>query len=89
MKRTLLMMFVIFALCGCTAQSGTAQTSVSALPNEKMDPLFVAAAFATEEAIINALVAAETMTGRAGLTVAAMPHPKVTEIMRQYNRLAD
>ena len=69
------------------AASETLQVSLTAMPNEQLDPLFLAAAYAVEEAILNALVAAETMTGRDGLTVAAMPHEKVTEIMRQYKRL--
>jgi L-aminopeptidase/D-esterase-like protein len=62
-------------------------TSLQALANEKLDPLFSAAVYATEEAIINAMVAAETMTGRDGLTVEALPHEQVREILRQYNRL--
>ncbi|HSR29006.1 MAG TPA: hypothetical protein VLY63_00470 [Anaerolineae bacterium] len=43
---------------------------------------------AVEEAILNALVAAETMTGREGLTAAAMPHAELQQILRRYNRLA-
>jgi L-aminopeptidase/D-esterase-like protein len=58
-----------------------------ALPNDVLDPLFMATAYATEEAVLNALVAAETMTGRDGLTVHALPHDALTETLRQYNRL--
>lgn len=62
--------------------------SVQALLNEKLDPLFGAAVHATEEAILNALVAAETMTGRDGLIVQALPHAALQEVLRSYNRLA-
>ncbi len=61
--------------------------TLHALPNEKLDPLFAASVHATEEAIINALVAAEPMTGRAGLTVQAIPHAALQEVLRSYNRL--
>ena len=42
------------------------------LPNERINPLFEAVVDATEEAILNALLAAETMTGRNGNTVHAL-----------------
>jgi L-aminopeptidase/D-esterase-like protein len=52
------------------------------LPNDAIDPLFRGVAQATEEAILNALVAAETMTGINGNTVYALPHEAVREMMR-------
>ena len=61
--------------------------TIQALPNDRLDPLFMAAAYATEEAILNALLAAETMTGRDGLTIPALPHDRLQELLRQYNRL--
>jgi L-aminopeptidase/D-esterase-like protein len=60
---------------------------LAAILNEQMDPLFEATTEATEEAIINALVAAETMTGRDNHTAFAIPHARLQEIMRKYNRL--
>jgi L-aminopeptidase/D-esterase-like protein len=60
---------------------------LNALDNEHLNPLFHASVFATEEAIINSMIAAEDMTGRNGLSVKALPHDKLREIMRQYNRL--
>ena len=59
------------------------------LPNERITPLFNATAEATEEAIVNALVAADTMTGVDGHTVYALPHDRLREVLRKYNRLAD
>jgi D-aminopeptidase len=42
---------------------------------------------ATEEAIVNALVAAETMTGRDGFTAHRLPHDRLVEVMHRYGRL--
>ena len=57
------------------------------LPNDKMDGLFAATVQATEEAIINAMVAAETMTGIDGHKVIALPHERLREALKKYNRL--
>ena len=56
------------------------------IPNGEFDPLFEATTEATEEAIINALIAAENMTGRDHHTAYALPHPRLQEIMRKYSR---
>ena len=57
------------------------------LDNDAMDPFFAATAQATEEAIINALVAAETMTGINGNRVYALPHDQLVEVLRGYGRM--
>ena len=54
---------------------------------DQITPLFQAAAEATEEAILNAMVAAETMTGFKGHTVHALPHDLLRAAMRKYGRL--
>ncbi len=51
------------------------------MPNENLDPLFYAVIDATEEAIVNALLAAETMTGRGGATVHALEPNLLKEAM--------
>jgi len=56
------------------------------LRNSRMDPLFSAAVQATEEAIVNALIAADTMSGINGERVEALPHDRLIELLRQYNR---
>jgi D-aminopeptidase len=58
-----------------------------ALPETDLDPLFRAVVHATEEAIINALTAAETMTGFRGRTVHALPHDRLLEIIKRHGRL--
>ncbi len=57
------------------------------LRNDEMSPLFLATIEATEEAIINSLFAAETMTGRQGHTIQELPVDQVLEIMRKYGRI--
>jgi L-aminopeptidase/D-esterase-like protein len=59
------------------------------LPNDRMDALFEATVQATEEAVVNALVAAKTMTGADRHTVEALPHDRLREVLKKYNRLAD
>ncbi|WP_247232534.1 P1 family peptidase [Telluribacter sp. SYSU D00476] len=62
-------------------------SSVTLLHNDYVSPLFLAAIEATEEAIINSLFGAETMTGSQGHTVEALPKQKVLELMKQYGRV--
>jgi D-aminopeptidase len=65
--------------------AGTAQLIM--LPNERINPLFHATVNATEEAIVNAMIAAETMKGINDNTVYAIPHDRLREILKKYNRL--
>jgi L-aminopeptidase/D-esterase-like protein len=78
--------FIAFSTAnpGAAARSGEKQATF--LPNDALDPLFLAAVLATEEAIVNALVAARTMTGINGNTVHALPHGRLREVLRKYNR---
>ena len=61
--------------------------SIQALSNNFIDPLLMASAYATEEAIINSMIAAEDMTGHRGVSVKALPHDKLHAILKEYNRL--
>ena len=77
-----------------TANSGAGladkkPAAVQMLPNARMDALFEATVQATEEAVVNALVAARTMTGVNGRTVEALPHDRLREVLKKYNRLAE
>jgi L-aminopeptidase/D-esterase-like protein len=77
-----------------TANPGAAKATggaveVSMLPNGEMDPVFLATIQATEESIVNALVAAKTMTGINGHTVYALSHETLRDVLRKYNRLAE
>lgn len=81
--------FIAFSTGNSGAWSGRPTASLDMLPNGGMNPLFEATVQATEEAILNAMVAAETMTGRDGLTAHALPHDRLQEALRKYNRWVD
>ena len=63
--------------------------SVKIFPRAEITWLFEATIDATEEAIVNALVAGRTMTGVNGETVEGLPHDRVREILRRYQRLVE
>ncbi len=65
----------------------TEPDTVTMLPNTQLDPLFLAAAEAVEEAILNALCAAETMVGQKGCVVHALPLEELVRVMRKYRRV--
>ena len=79
--------FIAFSTANAGAGKETNLATLKMLPNDRINPIFAATVQATEEAIINAMVAAETMTGVNGNTVFAIPHDRLKEIMRKYNRL--
>jgi L-aminopeptidase/D-esterase-like protein len=78
--------FIAFSTAnsGAGARRGIQKTEM--LPNDQMSPLFLATIQATEEAIVNALLAAETMTGINGNTKHAIPHARLAQVMKKYNR---
>ncbi len=80
-------LFIAFSTANPEAISAKGLRYMTMLPNEKLDPLFLATVQATEEAVVNAMVAAETMTGINGHTVPALPHDKLREVLKKYNRL--
>jgi L-aminopeptidase/D-esterase-like protein len=57
------------------------------LPDAALTPLFTATILAMDEAVIDALVANQTMTGRDNFTVPALPHDAVRALLREHNRL--
>jgi len=60
--------------------------SVQTIPNDLMDPIFAGAVQATEEAVVNALVDNQTMTGANNHRVDALPHDRLRELLKKYNR---
>jgi L-aminopeptidase/D-esterase-like protein len=60
--------------------------SVETVPNDRLDPIFEAVVQATEEAVVNALVDNQSMTGRDNHRVDALPHDRVRELLKKYNR---
>jgi L-aminopeptidase/D-esterase-like protein len=80
--------FIAFSTANQGASSSKQIKNVAMFPNEQLDPIFLATVRATEEAIINAMVAAETMTGVNDRKVMALPHQELREVLKKYNRLA-
>ena len=79
--------FIAFSTANPGAGKEEKMASVTMLPNDLINGVFAATVQATEEAIINAMVAAETMTGVDGNTVYAIPHDRLKAVMKKYNRL--
>ena len=79
--------FIAFSTANPGAAFADRVVDLKFLPNEKIEPLFAATVQATEEAIINAMVAAETMTGIENHKVIALPHDRLRAVLKKYNRL--
>ncbi|MEP6808930.1 MAG: P1 family peptidase [Chthoniobacterales bacterium] len=81
-------LFIAFSTAnpGAGDSASTIQT-VKTIPNSRLDPIFAATVDATEEAIVNALVDNQSMTGRDGHTVDALPHDRLRALLQKYNRL--
>jgi len=78
--------FVAFSTANAGAAAAGDSASVRMLANGRISPLFTATAQATEGAIVNAMLAAETMTGANDLRVFALPADRLTAIMKKYGR---
>ena len=81
--------FIAFSTANAkaAAASPNGPVIVSMLPNDSLNPVFEATAQATEEAIINAMVGAETMSGARGSRVTALPHDQLVDVLKRHNRL--
>lgn len=79
--------FIAFSTANPGAANPKGLKQLTMLPNDSMDPLFEATVEATEEAIVNAMIAAETMVGIDNHKVIALPHDRLREILAKYNRL--
>jgi len=80
--------FIAFSTANPGANDPKGIHDLKMLPNQRLNPLFLATVQATEEAIVNAMVAAETMTGVNDRSVIALPHDRLREVLKKYNRLA-
>ena len=79
--------FIAFSTANPGAAAAKAAANVAMMPNDSLNPVFEGAVQAVEEAIVNAMVGAETMKGFHGNTVFALPHDRLREVLRKYNRL--
>jgi len=81
--------FIAFSTANAGAGLAQKTTAVQMLPNEQMNALFEATVQATEEAVVNAMIGAQTMTGINGYTVEALPHDQLRAVLKKYNRLVE
>ena len=79
--------FIAFSTANPGAANNEPAIALTMVPNGRLNSLFEATVQATEEAIINALVAAETMTGVDGHKATALPHDRLKQVLKKYNRL--
>jgi D-aminopeptidase len=79
--------FLAFSTANSGAASPKGPHQLTMLPNDSLDPIFLATVQATEEAVVNAMVAAETMKGINDHEVIALPHDRLREVLKKYNRL--
>jgi L-aminopeptidase/D-esterase-like protein len=81
--------FIAFSTANPDAAKPVGLRQLQMVPNDQMGPLFEATVEAVEEAIVNALVAAETMTGIDDHQVEAIPHDRLKQVLKSYNRLTE
>ncbi|HEX7281336.1 MAG TPA: P1 family peptidase, partial [Vicinamibacterales bacterium] len=79
--------FLAFSTANAGAFRRGGTNAIQMMSNDDMNFLMDATVDATEEAIINALIAARTMVGLNGNTVYAIPHDQVRDILKKYGRL--
>jgi L-aminopeptidase/D-esterase-like protein len=80
--------FIAFSTANAVAVDAKAVGQAAVLPNDRMSAFFEATVTATEEAIINALVAAETMSGANNHRAIALPHDRLQQVLRKYNSIS-
>ncbi len=78
--------FIAFSTANAGALKGAPLTQSTSLGNDQLDPLFNATVQATEEAIVNAMVAARDMQGNDGHYAKALPHAELVRLLEQYGR---
>lgn len=79
--------FIAFSTANAAAGAAQKPVPVVMLPNDALNPIFEATVQATEEAILNAMLGAETMNGHNGSRVVALPHEELKTLLRKSNRL--
>jgi len=78
--------FLAFSTANPHADDAPGPNSVLTVSNEEISPLYTATVEATEEAIVNAMVGATTMTGRDGHTAIELPHERLIEALKKFGR---
>ena len=80
-------LFLAFSTANPGAANPMGTPSMTMLPNDRINPLFQATIDATEEAVVNAMLAAQTMTGADGIRLFGLPGDRVVAALRKFNRM--
>lgn len=81
-------LFIAFSTASTGLEGDPRVATVQMLNNERINPLFLATVQATEEAITNAMLAADTMTGADDVRVHGLPHGRLVEVLKKYGRVS-
>jgi D-aminopeptidase len=79
--------FIAFSTANPGVKGAKGLHQLTMLPNQRLNPIFLATVQATEEAVVNAMVAAKTMKGINDHEVIGLPHDRLREVLKKYNRL--
>ena len=79
--------FIAFSTANPGVKGAKGPHPLVMLPNQRLNPIFLATVEATEEAVVNAMVAAKTMKGINDYEVIGLPHDRLREVLKKYNRL--
>jgi len=80
-------LFLAFSTANAGAARPEGTAALTMLPNDRINPLFQATIDATEEAVVNAMLAAQTMTGADGIRLFGLPGDRVVAALKKYNRM--
>jgi L-aminopeptidase/D-esterase-like protein len=81
--------FIAFSTANPGAWAGGKVKPIAMLPNDDMNPLFLATVQSMEESVVNALIAAKTIKGINDFEVRAIPHDQLQQVLKKYNRLVE
>ena len=81
--------FIAFSTANPGAWGGGKVKQIAMVPNDDMNPLFLATVQAVEESVVNALIAAKSMKGINDFEVDAIPHAELQQVLKKYNRLVE
>ena len=81
--------FIAFSTANPGAWGGGRVKQIAMVPNDDMNPLFLATVQAVEESVVNALIAAKSMKGINDFEVDAIPHAELQQVLKKYNRLVE
>jgi D-aminopeptidase len=81
--------FITFSTANPGTWGSSRTKQITMLPNDDLNPLFLATVQSVEEAVVNAMIAAKTMKGINDFEIRAIPHSELQQVLKKYNRLIE